>query len=67
MYLIPFSPKWLRHLAIHLKLREEIARLRDSLLVDASPARVELGWRSTHSLDRELASTVAAYRVEGFR
>jgi hypothetical protein len=67
MYLIPLSPKRLRHLAVHFKLREEIARLCDQLLEDASPVRVELGWRSTHSLDWELASTVAAYRVETFR
>jgi nucleoside-diphosphate-sugar epimerase len=64
MRLIPFSPKWLRHLAVPLQLRAEIARLCDSLLVDSSPARIELGWRPTHSLDYELARTVAAYRAE---
>jgi nucleoside-diphosphate-sugar epimerase len=67
MRLISISPKWLRHLAVPLHLRAEIARLCDSLLVDASPARVELGWRSTHSLDYELARTVAAYRAERIR
>jgi len=65
--LIPVSPKWLRRIAVPLQLRAEIARLCDSLLVDASPARVELGWRSTHSLDFELARTVAAYRAERIR
>jgi UDP-4-keto-D-QuiNAc 4-reductase len=67
IFLIRVSPRWLRRLAVPLQLRAEIARLCDSLLVDASPARIELDWRPRHSLDVELARTVAAYRAERIR
>ena len=62
LHLFSFSPNWLRKLSVPLQLRAEIARLCDSLMIDASPARDELGWRATQSLDCELALTVAAYR-----
>jgi nucleoside-diphosphate-sugar epimerase len=62
--LFRFSPKWLRRLATPLRVRAEIDRLCDSLQIDASPARVQLGWRPTSSLDGELARTVAAFRAE---
>jgi nucleoside-diphosphate-sugar epimerase len=67
IFLVPVSPKLLRRFAEPLRMRAEIARLCDSLLIDASPARVDLGWRPTHSLDIELARTVAAYKAERIR
>jgi len=58
------SPIWLRHLAGPFRLRGAVDRLCDSLQVDSSPARACLGWRPKHSMDEELARTVAAYRLE---
>jgi nucleoside-diphosphate-sugar epimerase len=65
--LFPFSPLWLRRLAATLHVRAELERLSGSLQVDASPARVQLGWHPTSSLDGELARTVAAFRIEQYR
>jgi nucleoside-diphosphate-sugar epimerase len=65
--LYSFPPSWLRSLAGPLHLRNEISRLCDSLLVDASPARHELGWHPVSSFDDEVARTVAAYQVKKVR
>jgi nucleoside-diphosphate-sugar epimerase len=62
--LYSFPPTWLRGLAGTLQLRSEISRLCDSLLVDASPAREDLGWQPVSSFDEEVARTVAAYQAE---
>jgi nucleoside-diphosphate-sugar epimerase len=65
--LFSFSPVWLRRLAATFHARGEFDRLCSSLQVDASPARVQLGWHPTRSLDGELARTVAAFRAGGHR
>lgn len=62
--LYSFPPAWLRALAGPLRLGDQISRLCDSLLVDASAARIELGWRPLSSFDEELARTVAAYQAQ---
>jgi nucleoside-diphosphate-sugar epimerase len=60
--LFSFPPAWLRKLAVPLRLRGEMSRLCDSLLVDASPARLELGWKPISTFDDEIARTVAAFQ-----
>ncbi len=65
--LFPFSPIWLRRIAETLHVRAELDRLCSSLQVDASPARLQLGWHPTSSLDCELARTVAAFRAGRYR
>jgi nucleoside-diphosphate-sugar epimerase len=62
--LYSFPPAWLRKLAVPLGLRGEMSRLCDSLLVDASPARLELGWQPAVTFDDEIARTVAAFQDE---
>jgi UDP-glucose 4-epimerase len=62
--LFAFPSRWLRTVAAMLGRSGEMARLCDSLLVDSSAARNELGWRAATSLDVELARTVAAFRQE---
>jgi nucleoside-diphosphate-sugar epimerase len=65
--LFSFPPIWLRRLAAALHVRAEFERLCGSLQVDASPARLQLGWYPTSSLDSELARTVAAFSAEKYR
>jgi len=65
--LYSFPPALLRIMARPLRLTSEISRLCDSLIVDASPARIELGWNSISTFDDELARTVAAYLAEKYR
>jgi UDP-glucose 4-epimerase len=62
--LFRFPPILLRRIAVSLRLGTEIGRLCDSLQVDASPAREQLQWQPTCSMDSELARTVAAFRAE---
>jgi UDP-glucose 4-epimerase len=62
--LYPFPPAWLRKLAVPLGLGSEMSRLCDSLLVDASPARLELGWQPAVTFDEEIARTVASFQDE---
>jgi nucleoside-diphosphate-sugar epimerase len=62
--LYPFPPVWLRKLAVPLGLGSEMSKLCDSLIVDASPARLELGWQPAVTFDEEIARTVAAFQDE---
>jgi nucleoside-diphosphate-sugar epimerase len=59
--LFHFPPRWLRRLGAFFQVSAQIDRLCNSLLIDATPARTVLGWRPTHTLDEELARTVATY------
>ena len=61
--LFRLSPSWLRGLVAPFGFGAEIDRLYGSLQIDASPARIQLGWRPTSSMDAELANTVAEFRA----
>lgn len=54
--LLPCPPPLLRLAGAVLGRRAEVNRIIDSLLVDASAARTELGWRSKVPLAEEIAS-----------
>jgi nucleoside-diphosphate-sugar epimerase len=56
-------PVWLLRLAGHLSgLSDAVARLTESLMVDASKARTLLGWNPPVSLNDGLRATVEWYR-----
>jgi len=61
--LFAFPPRMLRLVAGLLGRQAEISRLCDSLTIDSSPARIELGWHPVSSSDDELARTIAAYQA----
>ena len=62
--LMRFPPAWLHKLAAALNLQGEVDRLCGSLQINSEESRAKLQWLPRHSLDEELASTVAAYRAE---
>jgi nucleoside-diphosphate-sugar epimerase len=63
--LLPVPVGLLRLCGAALNRRQEIARLCDSLVVDASHTRAALGWSAPVAVDEALARTVAWYRSEG--
>jgi len=62
--LFAFPPRWLRRLGKIAGLDAQMGRLCDSLMIDATPAHQDLGWRPTVSVDEELALTVEAFKAE---
>lgn len=63
--LLPVSPALLRVAGRFTGKAAEVRRLCESLMVDISATRTELGWSPPLSLDAALARTVSWYRSEG--
>jgi UDP-glucose 4-epimerase len=59
--LFPCPPRMLRAMARAIGCEAEAARLCESFVLDASPARNLLGWRPPLSLDEGLEQAVAGY------
>ncbi len=60
--LIKVSPRILEAAGLLCGRTEEVRRLCDSLVVDASPAKKELGWTPSCTIRQGIARTVAWYR-----
>ena len=60
--LLPVPPALLRLAGLLTGKRAEVARLLDSLEIDSSPIRRELGWQPPNTLEQGLAATAAWYR-----
>ena len=60
--LLPFPPAALRLAAAMAGRGHEMRRLTGNLVIDSSRARVMLGWRPPHTLDRGLAATALWFR-----
>jgi UDP-glucose 4-epimerase len=63
--LLPVPPGALRLCGAVLNRRQEIARLCDSLVVDASATRAALGWTAPVTVDEALSRTAAWYASGG--
>lgn len=60
--LLPVPPPLLRLAGLLTGKRAEVARLLDSLEIDSSAIRHELGWQAPYTLEQGLAATAAWYR-----
>lgn len=61
--LLPVPPALLRLAGLLTGKRAEVARLLDSLEIDSSAIRHELGWQPPYTLEQGLTATAAWYRA----
>ncbi len=60
--LVPVPPAWLRFFGRMVGKQAAVERLLGSLTVDATPARVRLGWQPVVTMDEQLARMAMAER-----